>query len=138
MSFSLYRIFSKAAWIFTGCFFLLACENDPKDIEKLTSKKITVEEGRNIEGYLSQSAKMKARLKASLMKRYLTDSPYIEFPNTLHVDFFNDSMKIESQLNARYGKYKQNESRVFLRDSVEVFNTLGDTLHCMELCWDQQ
>ena len=127
----------KAACCITGCFFLLACENDIEAVRDLSRKKISVEEGKNIEGFLSQTAKMKAKLTAPTMRRYLTDSPYIEFPNTLHVDFYNDSMKVQSQLNARYGRYMPNENRVFLRDSVVVFNTLGDTLHCMELWWDQ-
>jgi hypothetical protein len=32
------------------------------------------------------------------MLRYVTDSTYVEFPNTLHVDFYNDTMAVESQL----------------------------------------
>ena len=128
----------RAAFCIAGCFFLFACENDIDEVNKLKEKKISVEEGTNIQGFLSQTAKMKAKLTAPEMKRYLTDSPYIEFPNTLHVDFFNDSMKVQSQLNARYGRYITNENRVFLKDSVMVVNTLGDTLHCMELWWDQQ
>ena len=135
---SCYKFGVKAVWIITSCFFLLACENDLGDIESLTAKKTSIEEGKHIVGYLSQQAKMKAKLTAPLMRRYLTDSPYIEFPNTLHVDFYEDSLKIQSQLDARYGRYKTNENRVFLRDSVVVFNMLGDTLHCMELWWDQQ
>jgi hypothetical protein len=47
-------------------------------------------------------------------------------------------MNVETQLDARYGRYKQNENRVFLKDSVRVFNTAGDTLFCRELWWDQQ
>ena len=27
------------------------------------------------------------------------------FPNTLHVDFYNDSTKIETWLDSKYGKY---------------------------------
>src|SRR4051812_35749506 len=119
-----HKSFLKAASLIS-CFFLFACENDINDIKALNSKKISVEEGYKIESYLSQSAKVKAKLTAPLMKRYLTDSPYVEFPKTLHVDFFDDSMKVESQLNARYGRYKQNENRVFLKDSVVVFNTKG-------------
>jgi len=129
--------FLKAATVTVSCFFLFACENDMNEVRELGKQKNTVEEGKNIEGYLSQTAKMKAKLTAPLMRRYITDSPYIEFPNTLHVDFFNDSLQVESQLNSKYGRYKQNENRIFLRDSVVIFNTLGDTLHCMELWWDQ-
>jgi len=131
------NIFLKAAAIIS-CFFLFGCENDINEIRAFTSKKISVEEGTHIISYMSQQAKLKARLTAPLMKRYLTDSPYVEFPKTLHVDFYDSLMNIETQLDARYGRYKQNENRVFLKDSVMVFNTKGDTLHCMELWWDQQ
>ena len=127
------------AALFMGCFFLIACENDPAEIKKLTEKKTAVEEAWNIETFMSQDAKMKARLTAPYMLRYLADSPYVEFPRTLHVDFYNDTMAMESQVDALYGKYREWEKKVFLRDSVVVMNKLkGDTLRTNELWWDQQ
>jgi LPS export ABC transporter protein LptC len=111
------------------------------------------EEGTNIQAYLSQAGlelgQLQARVKGKLRSPYMlhyqrTDSPYFEFPKTLHVDFFRDSIfvnqkpVIESQLDARYGKYLPNQDKVFLRDSVVVKNILkGDTLHCKYLWWDQ-
>jgi LPS export ABC transporter protein LptC len=106
------------------------------------------EEAINIESYMSEpsgakdslKAKVKGKLTAPYMLRYQrADSPYAEFPRTLHVDFYNDSMKIESQLDALYGKYLQNQDKVFLRDSVIVKNLeKGDTVHCKTLWWDQK
>ena len=120
-------------------FLLSACENDLREVNALSEKKTSVEEGYQIQSYLSQSAKMKAKLTAPLMKRYLNDSsPYVEFPRSLHVDFFDDSLRMESKLDARYGKYKENEQKVFLKDSVVTSNMRGDTLWCRELWWDQQ
>ena len=116
---------------------LYACENDMKDIKAITDRKMSVEEGTNIESYYSQDAKMKAKLTAPLLKRYITDSPYYEFPKSLHVDFFNDSLEVESRVDALYGRYKDNEKKVFLKDSVVVSNNKGDTLHCLELWWNQ-
>ena len=73
------------------------------------------------------------------MRRSEMDSPYVEFPNTLHVDFYNDSLQIESFMDARYGKWKEQDGKVYLRDSVVVMNILkGDTLYCKELWWDQK
>jgi LPS export ABC transporter protein LptC len=41
-------------------------------------------------------------------------------------------------MDALYGKYLQNQNKVFLRDSVVVKNILkGDTVHCKTLWWDQ-
>ncbi len=133
-----YHVKKKAASLCVCCFFLWGCENDINEIKALTDKKISVEEGIKIESYLSQQGKVKAKLTAPVMKRFLTDTPYVEFPKSLHVDFYNDTLRVESQLDALYGKYKESEHKVLLKDSVVIFNIKGDTLHCRELWWDQQ
>ena len=128
-----------AAVLVLGCIFIYACENDPKEFEKFTTKKTAVEEARQVESYLSQNAKVRAKLTAPFMLRHITDSTFVEFPNTLHVDFYNDSLVVESQLDALYGKYREWEKKVYLRDSVKVINKVnGDTLYAPELWWDQQ
>src|SRR4051794_37753584 len=109
---STYKFFLTA--LISGCFCVTACENDEKKIDDLLKKKTGIEEGVKVESFYSQDAKMKAKLTAPYMLRYLVDSPYIEFPRTLHVDFYNDSGKIESILDARYAKYRENEKKVLL------------------------
>jgi len=117
---------------------MCACENDVNEVRELGKKKPGIEEGKNIDSYLSMNGKMRAHLTAPLLLRYQGDSSKkAEFPKSLHVDFFNDSMKVESQLKARYGRYLENEDKVFLKDSVVIFNIKGDTLFCEELYWDQ-
>ena len=121
-----------------GCFFISSCENDERKIDELLKKKVAIEEGNQIEGYMSQDSKMKARLTAPYMIRSQDDSAFMEFPKTLHVDFFNDSTQVESILDAHYAKYFVNERKIFLRDSVVVINKLnGDTLRAPELWWNQ-
>ncbi len=117
---------------------MYGCENDVEEVRELGRKKPSIEEGKNINSYLSMNGKMKARLTAPILLRYQGDSARkTEFPKSLHVDFYNDSMKVQSQLNAKYGRYLENDSKVYLRDSVVVFNVKGDTLFCDELYWDQ-
>ena len=41
-----------AAIFISGCFFISACENDPKMIDDWSKKKEMVEVGKNIEAYL--------------------------------------------------------------------------------------
>ena len=135
--FTLRKYFLKAAFL-TGCFFVGGCENDPRDINALTAKRVEVEEGTNIVSYLSQAGMMKAKLTAPKMLRVLTDSIYVEFPNTLHVDFYDDSLRIETWLDSRYGKYFEREDKVYLRDSVVVITVQGDTLKSPDLWWDQK
>ena len=125
-------------WLFLACGLFAACENNMKTLPNFRQKQISVDEGRNITAYMSENAKVKARLTAPYMRRNEIDSPYVEFPNTLHVDFFNDSLQVESIMNARYGKWREQEGKVFLKDSVRVINIKnGDTLYCRELWWDR-
>lgn len=131
-----YKKYFTAAF-FTGCFFLWGCENDQRIIDAWSKDKLLTEEAADIETFLSQEGKMKARLTAPLMIRAMTDTLYVEFPNTLHVDFYDDSVRVETRLDSKYGKYFENLNKVYLRDSVVVINIQGDTLRAPDLWWDQ-
>ncbi|HWR32434.1 MAG TPA: LPS export ABC transporter periplasmic protein LptC [Chitinophagaceae bacterium] len=131
------KYFFTAALIISCC-LIYSCENDEKKINDLTKNVVMKEEAINIESFLSQEGKMKAKLKAPLMLRVLADTVYVEFPQSLHVDFYGDSTgKIETWLDSRYGKYLENHGKVYLRDSVTVITTKGDTLKSPDLWWDQ-
>lgn len=133
----LHKIILKAALILC-CFFVLSCENTQEDLQKFSpNKRIAVEEAKEVKIIYTLGEKTSARLLAPLMLRHQTNTPYLEFTKGVHADFFDDSLKVESKLDARYAKYTESESKVFLRDSVVVFNILGDTLFCEELYWDR-
>lgn len=103
----------------------------------MNSKSLGVEEVKNVDINYTLGGRAKAKLLSPLMLRVQDDKPYVEFPQKLHVDFFNDSGIVDSRLDALYGKYYELESKVFLKDSVVVINVLGDTLYCNELWWDR-
>jgi LPS export ABC transporter protein LptC len=118
-------------------FFILGCKNDESVIEAWSKKKVMVDVGKDIVSYLSQEGQVKAKLTAPLMLRYNADTVYTEFPKTLHVDFYDDSAKIETRLDSKHGKYFENLNKVYLWDSVVVINVQGDTLKSNDLWWDQ-
>jgi LPS export ABC transporter protein LptC len=125
------------AAFFISCFFISGCENSQTQINDITGKVPNVEEAVNIESYLSQQNIVKAKLTAPLMLRVQSDTVYVEFPKTLHVDFFDDSTRVETWLDSKYGKYYEQLNKVYLRDSVIVINVKGDTLRSPDLWWDQ-
>jgi len=56
--------FFAAAFVL-GCVLIMsACENDQKEVDDLFRKQIAIEEGKNIESYMSQGGKVKAKLTA--------------------------------------------------------------------------
>ncbi|MET0391944.1 MAG: LPS export ABC transporter periplasmic protein LptC [Chitinophagaceae bacterium] len=126
-----------AAACILSCFFMAGCENDEREINEWTQDRQMVEEATKVESYLSQDGHVKAKLKAPLMLRVLGDTLYVEFTRSLHVDFYDDSSRIESWLDSKYGKYFESLNKVYLRDSVVVISMKGDTLRCHDLWWDQ-
>lgn len=119
-----------------SCFFS-SCGNSDKEVSEYNRKSLGIEEIKNADINYTLGGKAKAKLTSPLMLRVQESPPYVEFPKTLHVDFFNVNGEVESRLDAQYGKYFESESKVFLKDSVKVINVLGDTLYCDELWWDR-
>ena len=133
-----YYSFFYAAALFLSCYFVCSCENTQKEInDAFSTAKVMQEEASGIVSYISQKGKMKAKLTAPLMLRVMADTQYVEFPRSLHVDFYDDSTKIETWLDSKYGKYFENYNKVYLKDSVVVITLKGDTLRCHDLWWDQ-
>ena len=130
------HILTQAA-IVGSCLFVIGCENDEQTIREWTEKKEMVETAKDVTVLFSQSGNLKANLKAPQMLRYQSDTVMVEFPKSLHVDFFDSAGRKESWVDAKYGKYFESFNRVLLRDSVRVVNIKGDTLATSELWWDQ-
>ncbi len=127
-----------AVTLLSSCFFMASCENNVNDVKALSSKLGGIDVGKDVAIYISDNGRMSAKMMAPIMKKYLLDSgKMIEFPNTIKVDFYKDSTKVESKLTANYAHYIQEENKVFLKGNVVVYNTKGDTLWCKEMYWDQ-
>ena len=130
------RMLYPAAFLFLIT-FLISCGNSDKELNEYSSKSLGIEEIINADINYTLGGNAKAKLLSPLMLRVQDASPYVEFPKKLHVDFFNETGTVDSRLDAKYGKYFESESKVFLKDSVSVINILGDTLYCDELWWDR-
>src|SRR4051794_10676475 len=92
------------------------CKNDERAIEDWSKRKVMVDVAKSVESYLSQEGKVKAKLVAPLMLKYESDTTYVEFPDKLHVDFYDDSAKIESWVDSKHGKYFETLNKVYLWD----------------------
>jgi len=130
--------FTSALFFILSSALLISCENKREDIESLFKHKSGVETAKDVTIIYAIGANVKAKITAPLMLRHVDPAPMVEFPQTIHADFLDSTQKVESVLNARYAKYFENESKVFLKDSVVVFNKIGDTLFCQELYWDRR
>lgn len=138
MQASMLHKFIQTALLITGCFFVSSCENDDKVLNDWTRRVVMKEEATNVVSYMSQDGELRAKLTAPQMIRTNDDTISVEFPRTLHCDFYNDSTKkLETWLDCKYGIYYENLNMVYLRDSVVVISVKGDTLRSDDLWWNQ-
>ena len=120
-----------------GCFFLFSCENKLAEVAAINSKGVGKDEAKKVVIHYTVNGKRKAILTGPIMYRVQDTVTYVEFPKGMHVDFYGLNDSVESKVDARYAKYKDSQSKMFLKDSVRVINILGDTLYCDELYWDR-
>ena len=138
----LHKTYQPASFLLTCSLFfyiiiLASCGNTDVEVSNYNKKSLGIEEINNADINYTLGGRAKAKLLSPLMLRVQDASPYVEFPKKLHVDFFNETGTVDSRLDALYGKYLEQESKVFLKDSVKVINIKGDTLYCDELWWDR-
>lgn len=114
------------------------CVNDLKQVEALHERSVGVEVAKNIKTYYyGQTGQLKGLLTAPLLYRYMKDTPYMVMDHGLRVDFYNDSMQVQSVLTAKKGEYFENSANIVVRDSVVVTTIQsGKKLETSELHWD--
>jgi LPS export ABC transporter protein LptC len=129
-----------------GVIFLFAtlfsgCENDIERINLLTEEtELPILKSKNIEVIYSDSAKVKMHIIAAEYQSFPdVEPPYDEFPKGMEVYFYDDSMKIESDIRADYTIYYPQEQLWHATGNV-IARRLdnGDALYTEELFWDME
>lgn len=117
------------------------CENDIERIHMLTEDaQVPTVKGTNVEVIYSDSAKVKVQILAPAFKQYIdVEKPYMEFPQGLEVYFYDDSLRIESEIKADYTIYYTEERLWHATGNVMALRLdNGDALHTEELFWDEE
>lgn len=116
------------------------CENDIERINLVADEAVIPNlKGTHIEVIYSDSAKVKVHMLAPAYRQFSdVENPYMEFPEGLEVYFYDDSLRIESEIRANYTIYYMNE-RLWHATGNVVARRLdnGDALHTEELFWDE-
>ena len=120
---------------------LWGCENDIERINMLTDQTETpILKSKNIEVIYSDSARVKVHIIAAAYQSFPdVDPPYDEFPEGMEVYFYNDSMKIESEIRSDYTIYYPKVQLWHATGNV-IARRLdnGDALYTEELFWDME
>ncbi|WP_256012698.1 LPS export ABC transporter periplasmic protein LptC [Desertivirga xinjiangensis] len=116
-----------------------SCENDLRDVEKVSSKKqdVPVDKSYGVTIIYSDSAKVKGKLLTPELLQFHTANPYYEFPKGITIIFFDENLNESSRVVSDYAVRREHEKQVELRKNVVVTNVKGDVFKSEELIWDE-
>lgn len=125
--------------IIAGIGLITGCENDLRDIQKISANEVSkpVERFTDVDVIYSDSAKVKAHMTAPLMLNYKVAKPYTEMPKGVKVIFYDKDLKESSIIIADYAIRRETEKNIELRKNVVGTNANGDTFSSDELIWDE-
>jgi LPS export ABC transporter protein LptC len=124
-----------------GAMLFLSCENDIEKVKLISGKlAIPAETGKDVEILYSDSAKLKARLLATELNRYIQKPPFIEMPKGIKLYFYDSNQKVNSTLTAQYAKVLQYPDNNIMeaRRKVVVVNEKNEKLETEHLIWNQK
>lgn len=138
---SLYQpLFSKQGIL--GCLALLfalsSCENDLKEVERISSQKIEdpVDISYGVTIIFSDSAIVKAKMTASELLHYNVKEPYYEFPKGGLLILYDRNGIETERVTSDYAIQRENTGITELRKNVIVTRADGLIIKSEELIWD--
>jgi LPS export ABC transporter protein LptC len=119
--------------------FLGACSNDQKEIDALTGKHNLKEDiAHNVTIMYSEDGKVKVRIYATeFVRNDFAKPPYTDIRKGLRMEFFDDSLQLESTLTAKYARFYEEKKSVLIRDSIIVKTKKQEEIRTEELVWNQ-
>ncbi len=113
-----------------------ACGNSNEEIEAFQRKeKMPLLISTQIVIEYSDSARLKARITAPLLKEYGPPENYTVIPKGIDVSFYSPSGKITSTMHADSAVFRRSSDLMEAYRNVKVVNESGEMLETDELVW---
>ena len=131
-----------ALWAsFSLAMLLFSCENSMEVIRNMTKTQNFPTISRdNTEIFYSDSGRVKIRVYATRLERYTqTEDPYILFPEGILVYFYDSTMRVQTEISAKWAKYLEKTKIWEAKNDVICRNNFkGEQLNTEELFWDTE
>lgn len=120
-------------YLFVFLFFGFYCNREePTVVDPELSKTIPDQEMLNFQAKISKKGNLEAIINAGHMKRFSRESLAL-FDRGVHIDFYDETGQVASELTADGGELKEEQNDVKLTGNVVVVSDSGFTLFTEEL-----
>ncbi len=114
-----------------------ACVNDMAKVNRIASdKEASREVVKNVYTTYSVQGHLRAKLRTPELVVTTMPKPGKEMPSGLEVQFYDDSLRENGKLSAKFGFNDELHNTITVRKNVVVVNVKGEQLETEELIWD--
>lgn len=125
--------------VLLGAILSIACENDAKDIDRLANIKAeeAVDISKDVTVVYSDSAQVKAELKAPEMRVYHDSTGSYEFKKGVQIIFFDEFAKEMQRITSKYAIQRTESGITEFRNDVVITKVDGTVIKTEELIYDE-
>ena len=128
--------------VFLSVFQLSSCSNDLKRLNTVVIENpIPNAIYKNYEVFYSDSGKTVAKIAGGKLEQFSEangNAAHENMNDTMHLWFYDDKMKVESELRANRAVRYRNTGIMEAFGNVVVYNEKGEKLNTEHLIWDQK
>lgn len=131
-------------WVVVLLFFVMAvsCTKSPDVGNTVVLKdrsKMPKMSALDVTTVISDSGVTRYRISAPVWDVYdKSNQPYWEFPKGLHVEKFDENLKVDANINCNYARFNQSEQLWILKGKVRMMNLKGELFETERLFWNQR
>ena len=135
-----HKILPQTLALVFGVLFLLSCENDLKDVEKLINikKEENVNISKDVTVIYSDSAIVKAQLTSPELREYPDSVGIYEFKKGVLIKFYDEKGLETQRIKADEAVQRMNEGITEFRKNVVVNMADGSIINTQELFYDEK
>ncbi len=135
------KLIIKTSFILEVLILLASCKNDIKKVQEFKAKQDSaIVSAKNIKLHYTINGKLQTIMTAPILNRYVKyeGKTYSEFPEGVHITFFDKFGKESSYIKANYSIYYEDDGIWEAQYDVVAVNEKGERLNTEYLIWKQK
>lgn len=120
---------------------LSGCAGDTisKSNKVVTKDELAIDRADSVTVIISKDGHTKARLRTKeFIQNEEAKPPYLDMNKGLRVEFYDDSLHVESTLTAKTARFYTASNNILVQDSVLVINDKGEKLLTEQMVWNNE
>lgn len=141
MNFKFNYSITTAITVVVVLFFMVACSKDkPVKIAAVVDRSVMPQlHATDITTYISDSGVTRYRISAPQWDVFdKATSPYWEFSSGIHLEKFDENLKVDANIHSKYAKFNVNEQVWELKGEVKSTNLQGELFETEQMFWNQR